>query len=112
MTTTGEFLEQTTTYVSNGRTYYVGELTADQLGDALATLNRYVIELYWNVHRNDVDALDVDDETARAWLHDRPLYRRLLTEQRRRSAPRPTLDQVTTRIDDEYGDALRRLGDT
>jgi hypothetical protein len=85
VTDAGELLEQTTTYVVDGRTYYVAELTVDQLGDALARLNRYATELHWNVHRGSPD---VTDDAARDWLHERPLYRRLLTEQRRRAASR------------------------
>lgn len=96
MTDFAAYLNQTTTYRANDRVYYVAELTADQLGDALATLNRYAVELYWSVYRRTVFADDVTDDAARDWLHDRPLYQRLLAEQRRRTT-------TTTRENDFSG---------
>lgn len=105
-------LEQTQIWCGqDGRVYYVAELDDEYLGNVLAYLNRHAEELLRRRHElDDVDpSSDVD---AREWLHERPLYRRLLTEQRRRASRRTSLDEAMTRIDVKYGDVLRRLGES
>jgi hypothetical protein len=91
-----EVLEQTSIWrEQDGRTYYVGELDDDYLGNIIAYLNRHADELLQR--RRDVDEFDepprsidhiryLESVDALTWLHDRPLYRRLLAEQRRRSS--------------------------
>lgn len=106
-------LEQTSVWKSlDGRVYYVGELDDEQLGNVLAFLNRNAEELL-RVRRgvDDVGTDDLTFDEVLEWLHERPLYRRLLEEQRRRARRRRELDETMTRIDLEYGDALRQLGE-
>lgn len=91
-----ELLEQTQVWRGqDGRTYYVGELDDDYLGNVLAYLNRHAAQLL--AARRDHDefdappravarVLELEGVDALAWLHDRPLYRRLLAEQRRRAS--------------------------
>lgn len=88
-----ELLEQDVIWrTPDGRVHYVGELGDDQLGDALARLNRDVERLV--EHRRNYDDptntyLDGDlAREPRDWLHARPLYRALLAAQRRRSSTR------------------------
>lgn len=105
----------------DGRTLYVGELTGGRLGEALAFLNRHAPELlasrraavgHERPPRPAQHVAWLESVDPLEWLHGMPLYRRLLAEQRRRaSTHRPTLDEAMSRIDDEYGDALRQLGD-
>lgn len=117
----------------DGRVYYVAELDDEYLGNIIAFLNRHAERLldhqrWWDEYHGSPGTSDRVDELesvdALAWLHDRPLYRALLTEQRRRGAVdgevvpnapqlrrRMTLDEAMTKIDDEYGDALRELGE-
>lgn len=110
MTRVVELLEQTAIWLGHDdRVYYVGELTDDHLGVILAYLNHHAQPLLAR-RRGDDESFERDVDPL-DWLHDRPLYRRLLAEQRRRSAARPSLDETMTRIEDEYGDALRQLGD-
>jgi hypothetical protein len=129
-----EVLEQTAIWRGqDGHTYYVGELDDEYLGNIIAYLNRHAERLL--EHRRWYDehvappiavtrTLELEDADALAWLHDRPLYRTLLAEQRRRGAvdgdvviERPslgrgrTLDESMTTITDGYGDALRELGE-
>lgn len=73
--------------------YYVGELEDEHLGNILAYLNRHAGELL--DRRRELDhevgtqraiehVLELEQLDPLNWLHDRPLYRRLLSEQRRR----------------------------
>jgi hypothetical protein len=79
----------------DGRVFYIGELTDEHLGNIIAYLNRCAEELL--EERRDRDEFDLPPQSidhvhylasvdALSWLHDRPLYRRLLAEQRRRSS--------------------------
>lgn len=91
-----ELLEQTQVWRGpDGRTYYVGELDDDYLGNVIAYLSRHADELLARRRRRleelgsattprHVRELETTD--ALAWLADRPLYRALLAEQRRRGA--------------------------
>lgn len=91
-----ELLEQTTIWRGqDGRVFYVGELSDSHLGNILAYLNRHADELLQQ--RRDLDEFTepprslervqrLESVDPLAWLHDRPLYRRLLTEQRRRAS--------------------------
>lgn len=89
-------LEQTALWRGrDGRAYYVGELTDEHLGNVIAYLGRHAAELL--AYRRDLEehaepphdpnralALECTDPTD--WLLERPLYRRLLAEQRRRDS--------------------------
>lgn len=89
-----EMLEQTLVWMGqDGRTYYVGELDDEHLGNILAYLGRHAERLLQE--RRDIDEFDlpprsleyvrnIETVNAHDWLLDRPLYRRLLAEQRRR----------------------------
>ena len=89
-------LEQTTIWRGqDGRAYYVGELDDDYLGNIIAYLNRHAERLLQA--RRDADEFQLPPRSvehvrylesvdALTWLHDRPLYRRLLSEQRRRAS--------------------------
>lgn len=79
----------------DGRTYYVGELDDEHLGNIIAYLNRHAERLLQD--RRDADEFElpprrieyvryIESVDALSWLHDRPLYRRLLAEQRRRAS--------------------------
>lgn len=117
-----ELLEQEVIWREpDGRSYYVGELTDEQLGAALALLNRHVGSLFQR--RCDHDEFEAPPRALRhvhrwatgdehEWLHSRPLYRALLKAQRARAAGRRyTLERSVAKIMSEYGDALRRLED-
>lgn len=130
-----ELLEQERIWrAQDGRVKYVGELDDEHLGNALAYLNRNAEQLLQQ--RRDLEEFDeppraiehvlwLESVDPLAWLHDRPLYKRLLAEQRRRAsvdgevvldAPRLagqlSLDESMTKIRDEYGDALRESGES
>lgn len=108
----------------DGHVFYVSELPDEYLGNVLAYLGRHAAELLllrrtWEEHDVFVErtTASVESTDPTAWLLDRPLYRRLLAEQRRRGAVdgdvvpnRPTLDKSMTRI--KNGDALRELGES
>lgn len=91
-----DVLEQTTLWTGqDGRTYYVGELDDEYLGNIIAYLNRHAERLLQK--RRDADESTLEPRSfadvtylasvdALTWLHDRPLYRRLLSEQRRRAS--------------------------
>lgn len=77
----------------DGRVFYVGELPDEHLGSVLAYLGRHAHDLL--LQRRTLEQHDVltdrteaslESTDATNWLLDRPLVRRLLTEQRRRSA--------------------------
>lgn len=72
-------------------TFYVGELTDEQLNNALVILNRNHESLFSvaQSHRatrgvEHVPQADHAGFDTLAWLHERPLYRRLRDEQRKR----------------------------
>lgn len=110
----------------DGRVFYVRELSREHLGNVIAYLARHAHELL--LERRTLEHHDAFTERTTAslestdatnWLLDRPLYRALLAEQRRRGAVdgevvpnRPTLDESVTRIRNDYGDALRELGES
>lgn len=110
----------------DGHVFYVRELPIEHLGNVIAYLARHAHELLlerrtYEEHdaftTRTVASLESTDATN--WLLDRPLYRALLAEQRRRGAVdgevvpnRPTLDEAMTTITDRYGDALRELGES
>lgn len=110
-----EQLEQTSTWrAHDGLVFYVGELTDEQLGSILAYLGRHADELLQA--RRDVEEFEEPPRSvdhvhglatvdAHEWLQERPLYRRLLTEQRRRAVARRSFDEAMIKID---RDALRR----
>lgn len=91
-----ELLEQTVIWRGqDGRVFYVGELGDEHLGNIIAYLNRHADELLQR--RRDLDEFtepsrslehvqQLESADPLAWLHDRPLYRRLLAEQRRRAS--------------------------
>lgn len=91
-----ELLEQTAIWRGqDGRSYYVGELPDEYLGNIIAYLNRHAEELLQR--RRDLDEFVLPARSGDyvryvttveplKWLHDRPLYRRLLGEQRRRAS--------------------------
>lgn len=103
-------LEQTSVWRDqHGRVYYVGELDDERLGNVMALLNRHADELLRA--RRDIDDVGTDDLTsvdALEWLHERPLYRRLLDEQRRRAHRRRELNEAMIQVDLNGSDALRR----
>lgn len=89
-------LEQTQIWRGqDGRVYYVGELSDEHLGNIIAYLGRHAGELL--DRRRELDH-EVDTQRAIEhvlgleqldpldWLLDRPLYRRLMAEQRRRGS--------------------------
>lgn len=129
-----EILEQTQVWRGqDGRVYYVAELDDEYLGNILAYLNRHAAELLDRRRDRDHEleslrsiehVLGLEKLDPLTWLHDRPLYRALLAEQRRRGAVdgeivpnvrqlrNPlSLDEAMTKIDVEHDDALRRLGE-
>lgn len=89
-------LEQTSIWRGqDGRVFYVGELSDEHLGNIIAYLNRCAGELL--EERRDMDEFDLPPQSleqvqyiasvdALSWLHDRPLYQRLLSEQRKRAS--------------------------
>lgn len=91
-----ESLEQMVTWTGqDGRTYYIGELDDEHLGNIIAYLNRHAERLLQA--RRDLDEFELlprsadhvrylESVDALTWLHDRPLYQRLLAEQRRRAS--------------------------
>jgi hypothetical protein len=91
-----EILEQTAIWRGqDGRTYYVGELDDEYLGNILAYLGRHAARLLQE--RRDLDEFELPPRSTDYvreletidpynWLADRPLYRRLLAEQRRRAS--------------------------
>lgn len=89
-----ELLEQDQVWRGqDGRVFYVSELPDEYLGNVLAYLGRHAAALLvqrrtWEEHdalaERTIASLESTDPTA--WLLDRPLYRRLLAEQRRRGA--------------------------
>lgn len=72
-------------------TFYVGELTDEQLDNALVILNRNHSTLF-DVAQSQraargaeyVPLEEQDGFDTLAWLHEQPLYRRLRDEQRKR----------------------------
>ena len=106
-------LQQTATWCDHrdGRVYYVGELDDANLGWGIAYLNQNALELLRTRYDLDdvaVDHVSVDD--ALEWLHERPLYRRLLAEQRRRAAARRSSNEVLI-ADVDLNTTRRRLGE-
>lgn len=91
-----ELLEQTAIWRGrDGRVYYVRELDTEYLDNVIAYLGRHADELLARRRRHlqelgpattlhHVAELESDD--ALTWLRDRPLYRELLAERRRRGA--------------------------
>lgn len=89
-----ELLEQDRVWRGqDGRVFYVGELPDKYLGNIIAYLNRHAHALLLQRRtKEEHDALvqrtdaSLESTDAHRWLWDRPLYRRLLAEQRRRGA--------------------------
>lgn len=89
-----ELLEQVRVWRGqDGRVFYVGELPDEYLGNIIAYLNRHAHALLLQRRtQEEHDALvprteaSLESTDAHRWLADRPLYRRLLAEQRRRGA--------------------------
>lgn len=90
-----ELLEQTSIWRGqDGRTYYIGELEDEHLGNIIAYLGRHAGELLERRRRLDYESNPTQQATEQRlgleqldpteWLLYRPLYRRLVAEQRRR----------------------------
>lgn len=114
-----ELLEQTSIWRGqDGRVYYVGELDDEYLGNIIAYLNRHAVRLLghrrWyderQGHSTAVErVLGLESLDATTWLHDRPLYRALLAEQRRRGTIDGEVVHLGERVERLVTERIREL---